>query len=64
MNIHVMDHIGRNALHMAVTAGNLEAIAVLLAAGIDPNAKDNLGMSPLSLCLMRRYTLRIIIRKE
>ncbi|KAJ8715132.1 hypothetical protein PYW08_005113 [Mythimna loreyi] len=59
VNIETIDHIGRTALHFAVSSGNEEAVAVLLAAGADPNAKDNLGMSALSLCLMRRPSLRL-----
>ncbi|KAJ8712394.1 hypothetical protein PYW07_005236 [Mythimna separata] len=59
IDINGMDHIGRNALHFAVSSGNEEAVAALLAAGVDPNVKDNLGMTPLSLCLMRSPSLRL-----
>ncbi|XP_050348179.1 uncharacterized protein LOC126772043 [Nymphalis io] len=54
MAIQQVDHLGRNALHLAVCSGNLRAIKLLLDAGVDPNVKDNVGMTPLSLSLMRR----------
>uniref|UniRef100_A0A2A4KBB5 Uncharacterized protein n=1 Tax=Heliothis virescens TaxID=7102 RepID=A0A2A4KBB5_HELVI len=59
VDIHYKDHLGRNALHLAVCSGNRYAVAMLLTAGVDPTIKDNLGMTPLSLCLMRRPSLRM-----
>lgn len=53
-NIQQVDHLGRNALHLAVCTGNIRAIKLLLDSGVDPNIKDNVGMTPLSLSLMRR----------
>ncbi|XP_045500765.1 uncharacterized protein LOC123698224 [Colias croceus] len=53
-HIQEMDHLGRNALHLAVCSGNIRAVEILLKAGVNPNIKDSVGMTPLSLCLMRR----------
>ncbi|XP_045488613.1 protein VAPYRIN-like [Pieris rapae] len=60
-DIHVqqMDHLGRNALHLAVCSDNLRAIELLLKGGVSPNVKDSVGMTPLSLCLMRRPSLTV-----
>ncbi|XP_026746472.1 potassium channel AKT6-like [Trichoplusia ni] len=52
--VHCKDHLGRNALHFAVCSGNMRVVTMLLKAGVNPNIKDNVGMTPLSLCLMRR----------
>ncbi|XP_063829298.1 uncharacterized protein LOC135078685 [Ostrinia nubilalis] len=59
IDIQAMDHLGRNALHLAVCANCFRAIILLLDAGVNTNVKDNLGMTPLSLCLMRRPSLRV-----
>ncbi|PZC71760.1 hypothetical protein B5X24_HaOG212544 [Helicoverpa armigera] len=59
VDIHCKDHLGRNALHLAVCTGNRYAVAMLLNAGVNPTIKDHLGMTPLSLCLMRRPSLRM-----
>ncbi|XP_013189689.2 nuclear factor NF-kappa-B p100 subunit-like [Amyelois transitella] len=58
-NIQQRDHLGRNALHLAVCAESMRAIVLLLRAGINPTVKDNLGMTPLSLCLMRRPSIKV-----
>ncbi|CAH0725670.1 unnamed protein product, partial [Brenthis ino] len=58
-DIQQVDHVGRNALHLAVYSGNIKAIKLLLDAGINPNVKDNVGMTPLSLSLMRRPSLLV-----
>ncbi|XP_030020291.2 uncharacterized protein LOC115440219 isoform X2 [Manduca sexta] len=60
VNRHQIDHLGRNALHLAVCSNNERAMVLLLEAGVNPNVKDNLGMTPLSLCLMRRPSLTVI----
>ncbi|XP_075980381.1 L-asparaginase-like isoform X2 [Anticarsia gemmatalis] len=59
VNIHVLDHLGRNAIHLAVCTGNRHAVLTLLNAGASPNVKDNVGMTPLSLCLMRSPSWRM-----
>ncbi|XP_038222628.1 potassium channel AKT3-like [Zerene cesonia] len=58
-HIQEMDHLGRNALHLAVCSGNIRAVEMLLKAGVNPNIKDSVGMTPLSLCLMRRPSLAV-----
>ncbi|KAJ0174579.1 hypothetical protein K1T71_009687 [Dendrolimus kikuchii] len=58
-NIHQVDHVGRNALHLAVCSGNVRAMELLLKAGVKPNVKDNVGMTPLSICLMRRPSFKV-----
>ncbi|XP_028029529.1 potassium channel AKT1-like [Bombyx mandarina] len=58
-NIQQMDHLGRNALHLAVCSDNEHAITLLLDAGVNPNHKDNVGMTPLSLSLMKSPSLKI-----
>lgn len=40
---------GRTPLHEAVAAANVEMVRVLLAAGADPNAGDNRGVSAFDL---------------
>jgi ankyrin repeat protein len=39
-----------NPLLMAVQINHIEAVRILLAAGADPNVRDNEGYSPLRLC--------------
>ncbi|XP_035443908.2 L-asparaginase isoform X3 [Spodoptera frugiperda] len=58
-NINDKDHLGRNALHLAVCSGNQDSVLLLLKAGVTVNIKDHLGMTPLSLCLMRRPSWRM-----
>ncbi|KAI8439555.1 hypothetical protein MSG28_013296 [Choristoneura fumiferana] len=58
-NVNAMDQLGRTALHFAVQSGNIKAITLLLNLGIHTNKKDNVGMTPLSLCLMRRPSLKV-----
>lgn len=40
------------ALHFAVNSGNLESVKVLIEAGLDPNATDNAGQTPLHIALL------------
>jgi ankyrin repeat protein len=40
-----------SALHYAVKEGNLESVKLLLAAGLDPNAADDRGQTPLHIAV-------------
>ncbi|CAH2093033.1 unnamed protein product [Euphydryas editha] len=58
-DIQQVDHLGRNALHLAVCSDNVQTIKLLLDSGVESNVKDNVGMTPLSLSLMRRPSLLV-----
>ncbi|XP_045775118.1 potassium channel AKT1-like [Maniola jurtina] len=58
-DVQQIDYLGRNALHLAVCSNNIRAVQVLLDAGVDPNIKDKVGMTPLSLSLMRRPSFTV-----
>ncbi|CAK1587066.1 unnamed protein product [Parnassius mnemosyne] len=60
VDIQQRDHLGRNALHLAVCTDSEQALLLLLNAGVFTNLKDNVGMTPLSLCLMRRPSLKVV----
>jgi len=48
------------ALHFAVGVGNLESVKVLVIAGLDPNAADDKGQTPLHVALLlERWKHRI-----
>ena len=40
-----------SALHYAVSEGSLESVKLLLAAGLDPNAADDQGQTPLHIAV-------------
>jgi ankyrin repeat protein len=40
-----------SALHYAVSAGKLESVKILADAGLDPNAADNKGQTPLHIAI-------------
>lgn len=46
------DEYGRNAIHLAASSGNAGAIAFLYMIGVDINAKDSVGKTPLTIALL------------
>ena len=46
--INSRDSLGNTALHMAVEAGQIDTIKILLDANADPYVVNNRGLSPLS----------------
>lgn len=58
-DVQQFDSLGRNALHLAVINGNEQTIKLLLNAKVDPNVRDNVGCTPLSLCLLRSPSLTV-----
>lgn len=43
----VVDDEGRSALHWAADEGNVDAIDILIAAGLEVDGQDTDGMTPL-----------------
>ncbi|XP_063537542.1 putative ankyrin repeat protein RF_0381 [Cydia strobilella] len=59
VNVNLRDPIGRTALHFAVHNGNIRAIKMLLEAGASTTVMDNVGLTPLQICIMRRPSVEI-----
>lgn len=55
---------GRTLLHLAVDSDNGTALTKLLAAGLDPNAKDEQGRTPFSeaASMGRKVTLPLLLK--
>ena len=51
VNIKARDKSKRNLLHAAAEQGNIEAVQLLLAEGLDPKAVDDIGQTPLDKAL-------------
>lgn len=51
VNIKVKDKSNQNLLHAAAEQGNIEAVQILLAEGLDPKAVDDIGQTPLDKAL-------------
>lgn len=50
----VQDHNGRTVLHAAVENGNMELVKTLVCAGVDVNAKERCGATPLTLAVINK----------
>ena len=48
--VDCIDFKGRSALHYASRSGRHETVKILLAAGVKPNLKDKVGLTPLHKC--------------
>jgi ankyrin repeat protein len=46
-DLHATDHAGWTLLHLAACKGRLDMVQYLVDRGISPNAKDQLGFTPL-----------------
>lgn len=49
------DPIGQTLLHVAAQRGHAGVVAMLLPRGVDVNARDEDGLSPLLLAVRGRY---------
>jgi ankyrin repeat protein len=58
-DIFSVDATGASALAHAVAAGSLTLARELLARGVDPNARDHLGRTPLFACLTQPKDIAI-----
>lgn len=47
--------VGQTLLHMAAQRGHAGVVALLLQRGVDVNARDEDGLSPLLLAVKGRY---------
>ena len=54
------DRDGRDALWFAVAASSLADAKLLLAAGADPNARDNKGEAPIDMLMSARMRALLI----
>jgi ankyrin repeat protein/CRP-like cAMP-binding protein len=54
-DLMAVDYDLRSALHIACTGGHLPVIRFLLDNGVDPNALDAFGRSPLDECKQRGF---------
>ena len=55
-----------SALHYAVREGNLESVKLLIATGLDPNAADDQGQTPLHIaviCSARKPKMDAALRR-
>ncbi|XP_063625627.1 putative ankyrin repeat protein RF_0381 [Cydia splendana] len=59
VDVNLRDPIGRTALHFAVQDGNIRAIKMLLEAGASTTVMDNVGLTPLQICVMRRPSVEV-----
>ena len=59
-NLEVRDNSQSTLLHVAAEACNVEAVEMLLAEGLDPDAVDRMGQKPLHKVLdcLRLYSLK------
>lgn len=64
--LHLKDANGKTLLHLAVMSDQGKVVTLLLAKGLDPNVRDNLGLTPLGALedsLIRAERARNAIRE-
>ena len=54
-NVEIRDERGFTPLHLAVTAGRIAIVRLLVNAGADVNAISSSGATPLALALKNRH---------
>ena len=59
----IQDKSGETALHKAAWRGSAECVSVLLAAGADPEIRNNEGKTALDLCRVRDVR-RLLVPQE
>jgi ankyrin repeat protein len=61
-DVNVRDSVGTTALHCSAWTGQLECTELLLAAGADPEAKDNYGNTPLHFITFGTGNIELALR--
>ena len=51
---NVKDHNGRTILHAAVENGNIPLVKTLITVGVDINAKELCGATPLTIAVIKK----------
>jgi len=59
---HRIFECGKTITHMCVYSNDINIIRMVLDHGGDPNEKDNYGLTPTDLCILRRPAYLDLIR--